>query len=80
MERATGPYRSPLPGGGGPPRDGIPPIDSPTFETLSEASRWLEAREPSVRTPKQPQPGPTPARTATVVKLASQDQPLGNKT
>jgi hypothetical protein len=33
---------------GGPARDGIPPIDSPAFETVDEASQWLEDREPVV--------------------------------
>ena len=28
------------------PRDQIPPIDEPTFETVEEASGWLEDREP----------------------------------
>ncbi len=28
------------------PRDGIPPIDSPVFETVSLASQWLGPREP----------------------------------
>jgi hypothetical protein len=31
---------------GGPPRDGIPPIDEPRFETAALAARWLEAKEP----------------------------------
>ena len=34
--------------GGGPPRDGIPPIDEPTFDTVEEAGGYLEAREPVV--------------------------------
>ncbi len=33
---------------GGPPRDGIPPIDQPSFETLDQANRWLKAREPVI--------------------------------
>ena len=33
---------------GGPPRDGIPPLDSPQFTTFEEASRWLEAKEPVI--------------------------------
>ena len=33
---------------GGPLRDGIPPIDSPKFETVSQADPWLEDREPVV--------------------------------
>ncbi len=31
---------------GGPPRDGIPPIDHPKFTTPAEAAKWLEAEEP----------------------------------
>jgi len=31
---------------GGPPKDGIPAIDRPAFETVRSADRWLEAREP----------------------------------
>lgn len=31
---------------GGPPRDGIPPIDKPAFVSNSEASGWLDGREP----------------------------------
>ncbi|MBW3627963.1 MAG: DUF3179 domain-containing protein [Gemmatimonadetes bacterium] len=31
---------------GGPPRDGIPPIDRPKFETARAAGRWLKDREP----------------------------------
>jgi hypothetical protein len=33
---------------GGPPRDGIPPIDNPKFETVRQADTWLEDREPVV--------------------------------
>lgn len=33
---------------GGPPRDGIPPIDRPKFETVNEASRWLQSPEPVI--------------------------------
>lgn len=33
---------------GGPPRDGIPPIDSPKFISLKDASEWLAADEPVV--------------------------------
>ena len=33
---------------GGVPRDGIPPIDAPTFVTASEADAWLDDREPVV--------------------------------
>ena len=31
---------------GGPPKDGIPSIDDPRFETLLDADRWLEATDP----------------------------------
>ncbi len=31
---------------GGPPKDGIPAIDQPRFESLREADRWLEDRDP----------------------------------
>ncbi len=33
---------------GGPPPDGIPPIDRPSFVTLSEASAWLKDNEPAI--------------------------------
>ena len=33
---------------GGPPRDGIPPIDHPRFESAGEADRWLDDRHPVV--------------------------------
>lgn len=33
---------------GGPPRDGIPPIDAPTFVDFSTADPWLKNREPVV--------------------------------
>lgn len=33
---------------GGPPKDGIPPIDEPKFVTPDEASQWLDPREPVV--------------------------------
>ena len=33
---------------GGPPRDGIPPIDNPTFETIQEAKSWLKDDEPLI--------------------------------
>jgi hypothetical protein len=33
---------------GGPPRDGIPPIDRPSFTTSSEAAGWLKDVEPVV--------------------------------
>lgn len=31
---------------GGPPKDGIPAIHNPKFETVTEASRWLAGKEP----------------------------------
>jgi hypothetical protein len=33
---------------GGPPKDGIPPIDRPRFVTTAEADQWLSGREPVV--------------------------------
>ncbi|MBC8509889.1 MAG: DUF3179 domain-containing protein [Anaerolineales bacterium] len=33
---------------GGPPPDGIPPIDNPTFETIESADNWLRDVEPIV--------------------------------
>lgn len=33
---------------GGPPRDGIPPIDAPQFVSFAEADGWLKDREPVV--------------------------------
>lgn len=33
---------------GGPPKDGIPPIDRPKFETVDAAGKWLKPREPVV--------------------------------
>jgi hypothetical protein len=33
---------------GGPPKDGIPAIDRPRFETVKEADQWLEDREPVI--------------------------------
>ena len=33
---------------GGPPRDGIPPIDNPTFVEIKDADEWLETLEPVV--------------------------------
>ena len=33
---------------GGPPRDGIPPLDEPTFTTPSDAEQWLGANEPVI--------------------------------
>ncbi|MBI4214013.1 MAG: DUF3179 domain-containing protein [Chloroflexi bacterium] len=34
--------------GGGPPRDGIPPLDSPRFEGVAQADRWLRPPEPVI--------------------------------
>jgi len=33
---------------GGPPRDGIPPIDSPRFESIESADKWIEDLEPVI--------------------------------
>ncbi len=33
---------------GGPPRDGIPPIDEPTFTTFEDADDWLDNKEPVI--------------------------------
>jgi hypothetical protein len=33
---------------GGPPRDGIPPIDNPRFEGVSSADEWIEDLEPVI--------------------------------
>jgi hypothetical protein len=33
---------------GGPPKDGIPPIDEPKFISLAEASEWLGDNEPGI--------------------------------
>jgi len=33
---------------GGPPKDGIPPIDKPKFETVTGADKWLKPLEPVV--------------------------------
>src|ERR687887_2078029 len=33
---------------GGPPRDGIPPIDAPRFVSASEAGIWLKDQEPVI--------------------------------
>lgn len=34
--------------GGGPPKDGIPSIDNPTFTTVSEANAWLGDTDPGI--------------------------------
>ena len=31
---------------GGPPKDGIPPIDNPTFVDVADADGWLVSKEP----------------------------------
>ena len=46
FSRHTVPYDEIL--SGGPPRDGIPPIDSPQFVTPEGASAWLDDPEPVV--------------------------------
>ena len=33
---------------GGPPRDGIPPIDNPTFVSIDEADGWINGKEPVI--------------------------------
>ena len=33
---------------GGPPRDGIPPLDDPKFTTTTDADRWLRGEEPVI--------------------------------
>jgi len=33
---------------GGPPKDGIPPVDDPQFDSVSESNKWLNPREPVV--------------------------------
>lgn len=33
---------------GGPPRDGIPPIDRPRYVSIAVANAWLEATEPVI--------------------------------
>jgi len=34
---------------GGPPRDGIPPLDRPKFVSVAEASAWLKPKEPVIQ-------------------------------
>ena len=31
---------------GGPPKDGIPPIDRPKFVSIADAAKWLDPMEP----------------------------------
>ena len=33
---------------GGPPRDGIPPLDQPVFTTFDDADDWLDSKEPVI--------------------------------
>ncbi|MBK8035360.1 MAG: DUF3179 domain-containing protein [Chloroflexi bacterium] len=33
---------------GGVPRDGIPPIDNPTFESMADAATWLQPQSPVI--------------------------------
>ena len=44
FERHTVPFDEIL--SGGPPKDGIPAIDEPTFVSVNEAGEWLEPQEP----------------------------------
>lgn len=46
LEKALVPLEEIRPGG--PPPDGIPPIDTPRFVTVQDAEGWLKAREPVV--------------------------------
>jgi hypothetical protein len=34
---------------GGPSKDGIPPVDNPSFVSVEEADEWLDPREPVIR-------------------------------
>ena len=34
---------------GGPPKDGIPSIDTPKFDDVVQAAKWLDEREPVIR-------------------------------
>jgi len=33
---------------GGPPKDGIPSIDNPSFVSIEDASRWIDSKEPVI--------------------------------
>ena len=33
---------------GGPPKDGIPPVDNPEFDDVASANEWLDPREPVI--------------------------------
>lgn len=46
FSKHTVPYTDIL--SGGPPKDGIPPIDAPKFVSINEANKWLKDREPVV--------------------------------
>ena len=46
FSRHTVPYDEIL--SGGPPRDGIPPLDDPKFTTPEDASKWLGDQEPVI--------------------------------
>jgi hypothetical protein len=46
FSRHTMPYAEII--SGGVPRDGIPPIDSPSFSTIGAADSWLADREPVI--------------------------------
>ena len=46
FSRHTVPYGEIL--SGGPPRDGIPPLDNPKFTTPEDASKWLGDQEPVI--------------------------------
>lgn len=46
FSRHSVPYSSIL--SGGPPKDGIPAIDSPQYVTVAEANTWLEPQEPVI--------------------------------
>jgi hypothetical protein len=46
FSRHTVPLEEIVPGG--PPKDGIPALDTPRFETVAEADGWLRDREPVV--------------------------------
>ncbi|MDZ4673531.1 MAG: DUF3179 domain-containing protein [Gemmatimonadota bacterium] len=46
FSRHTVPLEEIVPGG--PPKDGIPPVDRPEFEPVASAARWLGSREPVI--------------------------------
>ena len=43
---------------GGPPRDGIPPIDNPKFTTFENADMWLGGQEPVIAFELNGRPSP----------------------